>query len=198
MDLTSLLNSYLTPQRPSTGFERPEGESKPAYFTQGLIPVPGIEGANYSDGSKMNVWYQGKLYPAKEFYTLFGNPTREELGPTTGPVTPDMLKPQMPFNPTPIPDWSTSPVSPKQPPQTALPLPNDSLLGPYITPQSEFRKPTMGAYIPQTKRTSYRPPTSFSYTSPRSNSKFSSYFNPSKPTINNEVGNTLQKQGINY
>lgn len=40
--------------------------------TKALIPIPGIPGANYSDGSRNNVWYQGKLWPATDFWSKFG------------------------------------------------------------------------------------------------------------------------------
>ena len=55
------INSGLTPSNPN------------ARNTAALIPISGIHGASFSDGSKQNVFYNGKLYPADIFFsTIMG------------------------------------------------------------------------------------------------------------------------------
>jgi len=62
--------------------KRPIGQPQPGErFTQALIPVPGVPGANFSDGSRQNVWYQGKLMPTQEFFALVkGIPQQRQIG----------------------------------------------------------------------------------------------------------------------
>lgn len=51
---------------------KPLPQTQPGYYTQALIPIGGIPGANYTDGSRQTVSYQGTNYPAAEFWRLFG------------------------------------------------------------------------------------------------------------------------------
>ena len=57
--------------QPTDGLSRTPTPTEQRY-TQALIPIPEVPGASYSDGSRRNVWYQGKLYPASDFWAMVG------------------------------------------------------------------------------------------------------------------------------
>ena len=66
---------------------------EPTFSTQALIPIPKVPGASYSDGSKKNVWYQGKLMPTQEFFQQLGNEQKrqrpgQQAPPTEGQTAP--------------------------------------------------------------------------------------------------------------
>ena len=96
--------------------------------TQALIPISEIPGANYSDGSKSNVWYQGELYSTNDFWSMF-KPRQQPIKPP-----PPLQRPR------------TNPGGQILPPQA----------GGKMNPQP-FQQQPMRSRIPQQRRSGFAP-----------------------------------------
>lgn len=118
------------------------------FYTDALIPHEWVPGANYSDGSKTNVWYQGRLYPVHEFQQLF---------PVNSPAP---VQRQQGGRPKPLP---TIPIRDDfMPPPPENLLPTNPAVAPYIPLPSNF--PSFTSTSPVNQALSMiKSPTSFGY-----------------------------------